>query len=149
MAYIIKSSRRSEGGNTGRKILFSLLFIALITFLFLKFDFGGVGLKVFSPALKVYNSLTENIASGFGFLAPKSHLIEQNESLKNRISELEIKLLALEQGRELTSDIILDENRQFVRTFILSAPPQTPYDTLLLDKGANQGVKIGDDIFIG
>lgn len=74
-----------------------------------------------------------------------SNSLKEND-LKNKNAELEAKLLSLSQlekeNNDLKSLLSRVKNPQnYILANIISRPPQSPYDILIVDAGENQGVK--------
>lgn len=99
--------------------------------------------------------MRENIslASGnfFGFFSTKSGLIAENKSLKEEMESLKLK--------QLDYDLILKENQDLknlsnenkddsLLVRVLSKPPVSPYDSLVLSAGFSDGIKKGSKVFI-
>ncbi|MEZ4103527.1 MAG: rod shape-determining protein MreC [Candidatus Paceibacterota bacterium] len=81
----------------------------------------------------------------------KKDLIRQNEILKNRLNESEIKLLQaslLEKENESLKEIFLrSTGENNIIATILAKPNQSLYGTLIIDVGEEDGVKIDDLVF--
>lgn len=81
----------------------------------------------------------------------KKDLIRQNEILKNSLAENEIRFLQtslLEKENEALKEIFLRStgDNNIIGT-ILSKPNHSPYGTLIIDVGEEDGVKIDDLVF--
>jgi cell shape-determining protein MreC len=107
---------------------------------------------VFRPIVKLGNNIGDNFKSAGSYFYSKRALLAENEDLKTKLSE---------QGAEMANyKSILDENQklkeilgrsitenQIIVSAILSKPNFSPYDTLLIDVGLQEGVTTGDRIF--
>jgi len=81
----------------------------------------------------------------------KKDLIRQNEILKNRLNESEVKLLQaslLEKENESLKEIFLRSvgENNLIAT-ILSKPNKSAYGTLIIDVGEADGAKVDDLVF--
>ena len=148
MAYITNLKVNNKKRKLPAGIILGLFLIAVF-FIFGR-SLSPLILKMFSPILKYYNGVTLSLSRGFRFLEPKSVLISENETLKKKINELE--------AQNIGYDILVSENdilssissgSQFITTFAISFPPRMPYDTILLDKGGNAGVREGAIVYLG
>lgn len=114
--------------------------------------FSYLGQRVFRPVLVVGNSIGQKLGNLGAYFASKSSLSRQNENLQSQLSS--------EEARMLNYDLVLSENESLkeilgristkedmVLAGILSKPSQSPYDTLVLDAGAKQGINTGNIVF--
>ena len=115
------------------------IFLSLVLGLFLIFFI------FFAPA--------RNVVVRF-FVAVSRPLLNLNKKddevsvLKNRVAELESKILLLEplekENQELKAMFSHPEDaKKYILGAIISRPPQSPYDVLIIDTGSNNGVKEG------
>jgi len=85
------------------------------------------------------------------FTRPKSNLIKENEELKRELDQARAETifygaLSTEYGKLLS---VLDRSLEDEKNFgklgtVLAKPPQSPYDTLVIDIGRAAGVSAGD-----
>jgi rod shape-determining protein MreC len=88
------------------------------------FFISKTALIIAHPFLKLSNSLTE-----------KGGLEEENFVLKQKINELEAKLILYENSEKEIA------NQDYLTAYILSRPPQSPYDILIIEAGFENGVQ--------
>lgn len=108
--------------------------------------------EVFRPVIVLGNNLGgkfKNLGAYFSF---KKSLNDENETLLKELEEARAKMLnydLLSRENESLKEILgrQKENQRLILTAILSKPNQSAYDTLLVDAGENEGVKIGDLVF--
>jgi len=87
------------------------------------------------------------------FVSEKEALVKKNKELEEQLAILSTKLLdrnlLVEENlllqEELNRDVYGDKS---IAARVLSSPSVSPYDTLVLDIGAKDGVAIGDAVFV-
>lgn len=94
------------------------------------------------------------VASSFaGVLSSKGALIDENNNLKKRVIELENSLsdreIILKENNDLKAAVRYKLDTTNVLATVLSKPPFTPFDVMVVDAGSSQGIKIGDRVMIG
>lgn len=140
--------------NKVLKIIFGVI-IFIFLFYFRLSIFNGlsyVSASIFRPVLTSGNSIGAQVKSIGAYFSSKNSLSRENIDLKARIDEgvadranydsvvAENASLKEILGRK-------NESVSMTLTAILAKPNQSPYDTLLIDAGASQGIKVGDKVF--
>ena len=128
----------------------ALVALILIVIIFSDFSFRVVNrpaMFVLSPFLGLKTSFGKWMQSlTLGFIEKKT-LQAENEALHERIMEMETKIAlsdALEKENSMLKAAFSAETRKnFLLASIISRPPQTPYDMLIIDSGSSIGVKEG------
>ena len=145
--------RQNKNKGT-RKVLILIVLSALFLILLLS---GSLN-RIFSasvsaigrPFLRVGNSTSDWFDKNFSFLKNKTTLKEENRSLKERVQELESKILSCqaleEQNKELKNVLSRNEEQKYLIAFVLSRPPQSPYDVLIIDAGSENGIENGMEV---
>jgi len=134
-----------------RRALVSIAVIAIVLF------GGGWILSIISPLV---TSLSSNIWSGgsqtSGFLGgavsyfrSKSTLSKENEELKMQIEAAHTETVRIEELKEENESLrtLLGQHKKSDTTVlgeVLSRPPTSPYDTLVIDQGVSAGIAVGD-----
>ena len=129
--------------------------VLLVIFYFKAGVFSGlsyVSQGFFRPVLVAGNSVGGKLKNLGAYFVSKSSLFSQNESLQSQLRD--------EETRTLNYNTVLAENeslkeilgrvntkKNMVLVAILSKPNQSPYDTLVLDIGAKQGITVGSMVF--
>lgn len=110
--------------------------------------FGGTVGKPFWRARIFVNDKFAYIGS---FTRTRNFLIEENKRLKGEIDENKARLMSLDslssEYKKLLESFGRDEIESRILAVVLAKPPQSPYDTIVLDIGEKHGISIGDRIF--
>ncbi|MEK7080991.1 MAG: rod shape-determining protein MreC, partial [Patescibacteria group bacterium] len=141
-----------------RKKIFQIalgVVVLIILFYFRSGIFNGlsrVSQGLFRPVLILGNSVGEKFKSLNSFFISKNSLYLQNQSLQSQLNEDKAKISNYDSVvAENTSlkEILGRKNRKtnMILAVILSKPNQSIYDTLVIDAGAKEGVKIGNMVF--
>lgn len=130
-------------------LAFCLLLLGLLAGSFLR---GGV-FAVFVPLVKSERAAVAwigGLAEGF---RKSERLAEENVRLQEALAQSEITVLdrnrLYEENLELKERLGRIAEPNAITAAVLLAPPRTPYDTLLLDAGARDGVSQGDKVAAG
>lgn len=112
----------------------------------------GALLSVVSPLWKGENLAASKLSFVSNFFRSKNSLIKENAELRTSIAALEL---------EIASRFSASENREAVLELIgrrvetggvlataLVVPPQTPYDTLIVDAGSDEGVVLNSQVLM-
>lgn len=103
-----------------------------------------------------------NFGAGFDSamysLLPEGFKYSQNLEAENKSQKAQIALLAssnadrnilANENERLKSLLGRNEKEKIVYATILKRPPDSPYDTLILDAGTGDGVKVGNNVISG
>ena len=141
-----------------KKKFLKVLSLALILFFLIYFRagiFNGlayVSYAVLRPFILMEGNMREKISRTYSFFQSKNFLQKENENLKSQLDE--------NSARISNYNSILDENikmkeilgRKHAKTAltlaaILAKPNQSLYDTLVIDAGIKEGMKVGNMVF--
>jgi len=122
----------------------------ILFYFFFGKNLSGFSLQMASPVIQLYKSFTSKLFGGFAFLELQTKLVEENKSLQERINDLETeninaKMLLSEAG-VFAAATSTDPN--LLKAVAVAFPPQIPYDILLLNKGEQDGLKVGAKVFL-
>lgn len=127
--------------------LFALILIILI---FPTFSFRFIeqsAFYVFNPFLKMKTAIDEWRHNVEVVFVEKKALQEENNSLKEKIMQLETKIALDEainkENETAKTSFSAEDKNKFLIAYIISRPPDTPYDMLIIDSGAKDGIKEG------
>ncbi len=105
------------------------------------------------PFFQMSGSIEKWLGGKIFIIKEKKSLEKENIRLKAKIAELEAKSLfykIIEKQNEELKSILLRPNlfaqkskKEYLAASILSRPPQSPYDILIIDAGSNEGVEKG------
>ncbi len=132
------------------------LFLVVATFFHFvpPFTLGGFATGVALPFWRAERSVGEELRAFFAYFSSRNALQAKVEKLSEELTSANELLL--------DRNLLIQENEalkeQFGRTTtkseriigaILVAPPRSPYDTAILDVGAQNGVAVGDRVLAG
>lgn len=150
------SFRRSSSGSPFKKVvLLGGVSVALVFMLGTLFA-GSLSFFV-EPLRTVRASLTAGFDTVALVFSEKQALSEENKTLRNRLSaytSVEDRLRMLEEENAILRSFGTEYNTE-IYAGVLSRPSDTPYDTVLVDKGSRDGVQEGavvsapDNVVIG
>jgi cell shape-determining protein MreC len=93
-----------------------------------------------------------NTGRGFlGLFGEKGTLVQENTDLKQRVVDDEEIILSLRAVASSYDELLTEFGRSVASgtpATVLSRPPETPYDTLVIDAGNNVGVKEGGTVVL-
>jgi cell shape-determining protein MreC len=151
MSYLLdKKIRRNK--------YFKYVLSAAILFILIYFragifrGFSYVSSIIFRPVLILGNNIGGTLSNTGAYFRSKNSLFLQNEDLKSKLNE--------EEAQVSNYNSILDQNSKMqeilgrkdikanmILAAILSKPNQSPYDTLIVDLGAKDGIITGQRVF--
>ena len=145
MTYLRPSTNRNHSSRKAKIAYGALFVILLLIFLFNQFAFWVGG-----PMWKIHESISGKIVSTASFFSTKLSLQNENHNLKKKLDEKNAEIIVvksqLDLYKQLDSYIAMKDigaNEVVVR--VVSRPPQTPFDVLVIeanDEGINPGQKI-------
>ncbi len=126
-----------------RIVVVVLVFIFGATF----FSFSrGLMVSIFSPLWKGENAVAVGFRNLATFFKSKNALIEENQILRDKLASNELSNLSLQTVGEAENSLLMNFGRTSTNKFVVSSvlvhPPQTPYDSLIIDAGAVDGVSL-------
>lgn len=128
------------------------IFVAVLFFVFVSKSAHSLITDFFVPFFKIGNFFYVNFEKFPKFFSDKNYLIAKNDALSeelNRVRLVDINLEILkEENRRLRKELELKPNFDFIASTVIAKPPQIPMDSLFLDKGTNDGLKLGDQVFL-
>ncbi len=105
--------------------------------------------KVFYPIITLGHKVGSGVGGIGAYFSSKKSLSEENLILRSKLAEEEASILnyntILAENASLKEAFgRKSENKKLILATILAKPNQTPYDTLLVDAGTNDGLKTGN-----
>jgi len=130
-------------------------FVCLILFYFRLGIWGGLSYltnRFFHPVFTLGNFVGEKLGGIRSLFISKSSLDMQNKTLQSQLDEDKAAMAnynsILAENNSL-KEILGRKNEKtpMVLSAILSKPDQSPYDTIIIDAGEKEGLKVGDMVF--
>ena len=144
MSYLLDKRKK-------RKKFLKLLGLVLALVIFIYFQnpiFRGLSYAaqiVFRPFLSAGESVGGKFFSCGGYFQFKKSLQRENENLKLKLSEMEAQIanwgILSDENIKLKEIFGRSENRELILAAILAKPDRSPYDTLILDVGSEEGIE--------
>lgn len=113
---------------------------------------GRIALSAGGPFASAYTGLVDGVSFTTAVIKSRSNLvlenrrlrqeIEKNTSEQNRFETLEEEYKTLLEAygrRPITGSVVLAN--------VISKPPQSPYDVLIVDVGENVGIDVGAEVY--
>lgn len=146
MTYLRPSSNRNHSSRKAKIAYGVLIFIILLSFLFSRFAYVVGG-----PLWTLHQTISGRLFSISSYFEYKSSLQNQNDSLKKEIDAKNAEIMIIknqvELYKQLDSYIAIKDigaNESIVR--VVSRPPQTPFDVLLIEASDNS-IKAGQKVY--
>ena len=143
----MKMISRRQSNKRGRLVFFSFFVVfALVTGIFFRDQSSRIIASIAQPLLSHISSgfqSTEFIASLFG---DKASIAHERDLLREKNAALESEKQSLIIAKTYSDDVqnVLDTTKdKRIVAAVVSRPNFTPYDTLLIDRGARDGVPEG------
>lgn len=141
-----KKSFFTENKKATLVVLGLLLLLVVITGIF-----GAITGSIFTPFARLGGLFYQNGSFLPGLLTDKQRLLEENSKLRNEIERLSLSLSDFEaviaENEMLRRELGIKPEGNFISAVIVARPPQIPFDTILIDRGSADGVKVGDLVF--
>ncbi len=152
MKTIFLRNINSNAKRKRKKFILSGALVALILILIIFRDFSFKVLNrpvmyILHPFLNANTEIKkrwQNIRTDF---SDKERLQDENVSIRENIIQLETKIAFSEaiekENVALKTAFSAEERQAFILTYVISRPPSTPYDMLIIDSGSKKGIKEG------
>ena len=107
---------------------------------------------VFRPVLILGNNIGEKLSNVGSYFYFKKSLFLENEDLKSKLNEQEARMSnynsLLDENLKIKETLgRRNEKSEMILASILSKPNKSPYDTLIIDVGAKDGIISGQTVF--
>lgn len=112
--------------------------------------FGMTFVSIFSPVWRMENVVVRNLRDGVVFFNSQRALVEENSKLKEKLSSLEIEIMSMSKER-IPENTFLElagrkQKPNMVIAAVLTHPPQTPYDIIIIDAGSDESITLGSKV---
>lgn len=112
-----------------------------------------VSFGVAKPLWSIGNVISSPFSKIKNYFVFKSSLVEENLKLEDELNALKIKELDYDtlskENESLKAELGRDKSSERVLAAVLSKPPRSPYDTLVLDVGSEDGIAPGSKVYFG
>ncbi len=110
------------------------------------------GITLAKPVFESSNFLRDYFSSLGAYFKSKNSLQEEINSERLKIEELKLKLEDYEKIFKQREELLnifgrLEKPSDYILGGVLSAPPRSPYDILILDAGEKEGIVEGMEVF--
>ncbi len=151
MSYLLDKKLK----NKKLKKITIIVVILIFLFYFRIGVLGGLSTAshfIFRPVLIVGNGIGNTFGGLGAYFNSKKLLTLENETLKMQIAEGEARMSnynsLLDENNKLKDTLgRIGNKKNFILGGILSKPNRSPYDTLIIDAGVNDGIFIGQKVF--
>jgi len=152
MNYLLKSKpQKSPNKNKIISIIIVFLVVCFLSFFFSN-EIRGAGRTILTPLWVVREAVFSPFVKIGQFFSFKSNLIEKNKGLEEENATLKLKSfdydILLQENELLKNSLGRKDTESFVFAKVLSKPPISPYDTLVLDIGSLDGVLLGSKVYL-
>jgi len=103
---------------------------------------------VFTPVFRVSDALTEKSQSFINSFGDTAALASKNEQLANENAALAVENKTLSKKLSDISSLSISPMSSIgILAGVVASPPESPYDTLVVDAGKDKGVTLGMEAF--
>lgn len=152
MSFLQDKRKRERKKIITRNILFVVIIFLVGRFGFPDF-FHKLFSNIFAPVLVTEEKLEEGASLASKHLVSKRSLIKENQELRNEIDKINTMLLDFEITKTENSklrDLVggFDDIGNYNVAKVISRPPISFYDTLVVDLGEEDGIYVGQKIYV-
>lgn len=146
MTYLRPSSNRDHSSRKTKIAYGVLLVIVLFGFVFNKIAFWAGG-----PMWAIHQAVTGEVVSIVSYFKSKSSLQNENDNLKKQLDQKDAEIITVKNQvdmyKQLDSYISKKDNGANETVVkVVSRPPQTPFDVLVVEANDNN-IKAGQKVF--
>src|SRR3989344_1784447 len=149
MKYSGKPKHRTPWKVITIVVIFVLL--SLIGFLFPNF-LRRINTNLARPVWFIRDRALSSLSFASNFFKLKSTLVNANMALEDQIAFLKLKEIDYDtlviETQNLKAHFGRTTSSNRILAFVLSKPPQSPYDTLVLDVGSEDGIAVSDKVYL-
>lgn len=150
MSYLLKSSNSEDRRRSAQKKVWITVVVLAILMIILGTAFARQSFfSLASPILKLENVIANSHLAEY--FTTKQSLIEEKSALERKLfalGDLSAINVVLQNENDLLKNLLgrKDGVLNTILATVLVKPPQTPYDTLLVDIGLDYQAKVGDKV---
>jgi len=150
--YLLQNNRRNKKRFTPLIIVGIFLVIIFCTTLFVPLFFPSLAHGIGRPVWVGGNFFFSKTGTLGGFIVSRNSLMKKNKELQVAYNDLQNKYLATsiveQENKELKKAWGRDREIIGILAVVLSKPPQSFYDTLVLDVGEDEGILVGQHVVV-
>jgi cell shape-determining protein MreC len=151
MTFQIKHTRRNRSVNFWKLVSVAVLVVVLVVAL--SFDVISAPVtNFFSPFFTLGSGFYDRAQVFPGFFSDKNDIIRENQILEQKLNEDRLLSLDYEslkaENRRLRDELGLKPQGVYITAAVLAKPPQTLPGSFILDRGAADGINVGDEVFV-
>ena len=151
MNYLLNKRKRNKKIAFVLGVLIVVLIFVLSTTRTLS-PLGGIFDFLATPFWRTGNWVDSSVKNFRDSKISKDKLIEENQILNSKILSMQATMISLEAKAKETDSLLeifgrSSQSNIGLLAVVLARPPQSPYDTLVIDQGENNGVSVGDKVF--
>lgn len=147
----IKKQSSFKKQKRNRVIAIFVLIIILLSISFTRKIIRNSIVVVFMPVVWLEHNITSDIYNFFETFRTKSSLLSENQNLHNEIDSLKAHYANYDElfleNQNLKSILGRSDGKNFILATVLSRPPVSLYDTLLVDGGLSVGISQGQIVY--
>lgn len=152
MNYLLKSNKKNKIKKP--LIIISVIVVVIVLLRFITPNFLPNSFHFIArPLWKVEDFVSFKFGHLVSYFQSKKILTDENNNLREQISRMNIQLLSnavlVKENKDLKEAVGRIFSKNQVAAFVLTRPPQSPYDTFTLDVGADFQIKKGDNVVVG
>jgi cell shape-determining protein MreC len=156
MTYQIKHTNNKQWWLNSNFLKIALLSVSAVIcfFVFNGQTLGGqFATTALAPFFKTGNYFYKNLFHIPKIFSDKNELLQENAQLLSsledmRVNEINYQSLKIE-NEQLRKELGLRPSKDSIPASIIARPPQTPLDSLVVDRGADDLVRVGDLVLVG
>lgn len=147
-----KGSYQSNLRNRRIKLILAGSVVAVLVWYLLPRLIVGVLALLMLPVSGIGNWLAQSPAVFPMYLRDRGELVQQLNDLQAEIASKEaddIRLFYVESELQAVRELVGGQGAPLLLGTVIASPPYTPYDSIVLDIGTDNGVQVGAPIYVG
>ena len=135
-------------------VFFVIVLFCLLSFFsfFFSNSIRNISHTIYKPLWFISDVLVKPFINIKNFFISKNSLISKNLSLENEIISLKFKEIDYEilskEFNDLKDQLGRQKDNSHIVARILSKPPNSPYDTFIIDTGSSNGISLGNRVYL-
>lgn len=150
MNYLLKSKPKHEHRIKVIAVISLFVFLSLFGYLFPNFTRNTL-FFVARPLWSLSSNVTEPFSIIKNYFVLKSKIIKENLALEEELESLRLKeldrVVLAKENQDLKSQLGRESNTNRIISRVLSKPPRSSYDTLVIDVGSVHGIKFDSKVY--